>query len=106
VTQDANDGRGRPMAPGWYVTNLGGMVSYGVIVASPSARAAIARATKGRVGSTVLRAGFAAAVALHVGEAVATVVVARRRGVRPGSAAALALRTLAVGFPSLQALAG
>lgn len=100
----SDDARGRPMAPGWYLTNLGGMVAYGVIVASPSARAAIARATGGRVGSTVLRAGFAAAVALHVGEAIATAVVTRRRGLRGTAVAALSLRTLAVGFPSLRAL--
>ena len=97
--------RGRPMAPRWYLTNLGGMVAYGVIASSPAACAAIARRTGGRVSPRVLRAGFAVAVALHVGESVATAVVTRRRGLRAHTVAALTLRTLAVGFPSLQALA-
>jgi Domain of unknown function (DUF4499) len=92
------------MAPGWYLTNLGGMVAYGAIASSPAACAAIERRTNGRVGATVLRAGFLAAAALHVGETLATVVVTRRRGLRARTVVALALRTLAVGFPSLRAL--
>lgn len=77
------------VAPKWWLSNFGGMVVYG----------AVARRSRSRV----MRLGFAAAVALHVGEAV----YAYRRAHSVGfedSAPLWALQTLGVGFPSLIAL--
>jgi hypothetical protein len=75
--------------PRWWLSNFGGMVVYGVVAS--------------RSRSRLLRAGFAAAVGLHVGEAV----YAYRRAQRAGfgeSAPRWAVQTLGVGFPSLLAL--
>ena len=77
------------VAPGWWVTNFGGMVVTG-IVATRSHRPA-------------LRLLFGVAAGLHVGEATYAYVAARRAGLT-GSAPRWALQTLALGFPSLGAL--
>jgi hypothetical protein len=75
--------------PRWWVSNFGGMVVYSVV----------ARQSRSRL----LRLGFAAAVALHIGEAVYAYRRARSAGLT-ASAPRWALQTLAVGFPSLSAL--
>jgi len=75
--------------PRWWVSNFGGMVVYGVVAL--------------RSHSRLLRLGFAAAVALHVGEAVYAYRSARAAGLHD-SAPRWALQTLGVGFPSLAAL--
>jgi hypothetical protein len=77
------------VAPGWYVSNLGGMITTGVVAR--------------RSGRPALRLLFAVAVGLHVGEAAYAYSAARRAGLS-GSAPRWALQTLAVGFPSLDAL--
>jgi hypothetical protein len=77
-----------PVAPKWWLANLGGMVVFGAVAA--------------RSRSPVLRAGFALAVATHVAEAAYTYDAARRAGF-VGSANRWALQTLAVGFPSISA---
>jgi hypothetical protein len=74
--------------PGWWVSNLGGMVTG--IVAK-------------RSGRPSLRRLFAVAAGLHVGEAAYAYVTARRAGLTT-SAAKWGLQTLALGFPSLSAL--
>ena len=76
-------------APGWWVSNLGGIVVTGVVAR--------------RSGRRAMKLLFAGAVALHAGEAVYTYVAARRAGFT-ASAPKWALQTLALGFPSIQAL--
>jgi hypothetical protein len=94
------------MAPAWYLSNLGGMVVYGAIVASPRVRAVLARGPVARIPRPVLVAGFMAAVTTHVVETAHAVRIARA-GELPGrSVATVALRTLAVGYPSVLALRG
>lgn len=78
-----------PVAPKWWLSNFGGMVIFGMVT------------TRSR--SRLMRLGFAAAVALHVGEAVYAYDKARRVGFSD-SASRWALQTLGVGFPSLLAL--
>ncbi len=92
------------MAPGWYLSNLGGMAVYGAMVASPRARQLLARGPVGRVPRPVLAAGFAAAATTHVVETVVAVRAARRAELPVSSVAKVGVRTLAVGFPSLLAL--
>jgi hypothetical protein len=92
------------MAPGWYLSNLGGMVAYGLIVTSPPARRALAPGSGRRSPAALLAGGFALAAATHVAEAAYATSVARRRGLPGRSVAAVGLRTLAVGFPSVIAL--
>ena len=75
--------------PRWWLSNFGGMVMYG----------AVARRSR----SKLLRLGFAAAVGLHVGEAVYAYRRARQAGLNE-AAPRWALQTLGVGFPSLIAL--
>jgi Transmembrane protein 254 len=77
------------VAPGWYVTNLGGVIATGVVAR--------------RSGRASLRLLFAVAAALHVGEAAYAYSAARRAGLT-ASATRWGLQTLAVGFPSLGAL--
>jgi hypothetical protein len=77
------------VAPGWYVSNLGGLIMTGVVAR--------------RSGRPALRLLFAVAVGLHVGEAAYAYTAARRAGMTR-SASRWALQTLAVGFPSLGAL--
>jgi len=78
-----------PVEARWWLSNFGGMVAFGVVAA--------------RSRSRLLKGGFAAAAALHVGEAVYAYGAARRAGYVT-SANRWALQTLAVGFPSLLAL--
>ena len=78
-----------PVAPKWWASNFGGMVAYGVVAS--------------RSRSRMLRLGFAAAVALHVGEAIYAYRRARQAGL-DDDAPRWALQTLGVGFPSLMAL--
>jgi len=73
----------------WWLTNFGGMVAFGLVAA--------------RSRSRFLQLGFAAAVALHVGEAAYAYNKAREAGFH-ASAPRWALQTLGVGFPSLIAL--
>jgi hypothetical protein len=94
------------MAPGWYLSNFGGMVVYGAMVASPRVRGALARGPVARIPRPVLALGFAAAATTHVVETMHAVRVARRAQLPAGSTAAVGLRTLAVGFPSMLALRG
>jgi hypothetical protein len=75
--------------PRWWLSNLGGMVVFGVAAS--------------RSRSKLMRLGFAVAVALHVGEAAYAYDKARRAGFS-SSAGRWALQTLGVGFPSLLAL--
>ena len=75
--------------PKWWVSNFGGMCVYGIVAS--------------RSRSRLLRLGFAAAVALHVGEAVYAYQRARAAGLEE-SAPRWALQTLGVGVPSLLAL--
>ncbi len=75
--------------PKWWASNFGGMVVFGAVVR--------------RSRSGLLHAGFRAAVALHVAEAVYAYRKARQAGFDT-SASRWALQTLAVGFPSLIAL--
>jgi len=77
------------VAPGWWVSNLGGMVVTGIVAK--------------RSGRPSLRLLFAIAAGLHVGEAAYAYVAARRAGLTR-SAPKWALQTLALGFPSLSAL--
>ena len=77
------------VAPGWYVSNLGGVIVTGIVAR--------------RSGRPALQLLFAIAVALHVGEAGYAWSAARRAGLT-GSATRWGLQTLAVGFPSLSAL--
>jgi transmembrane protein TMEM254 len=77
------------VAPGWYVSNLGGVIMTGVVAR--------------RSGRPALRLLFAVAVGLHVGEAAYAYTAARRAGMTR-SAPRWGLQTLAVGFPSLGAL--
>ena len=76
-------------APGWWVSNLGGMVVTGVVAR--------------RSGRRSLRLLFAVAAGLHVGEAVYACSTARNAGMTR-SAPKWGLQTLALGFPSLGAL--
>lgn len=80
-----------PVAPVWWVTNLGGLVVNGIMAA--------------RSRSRIKRAVFAAAVVTHVVEAGYAYRVARREGLGD-DAAMWGLQTLGVGFPSLIALHG
>jgi len=77
------------VAPGWFASNLGGMILTGIVAA--------------RSGRPSLRLLFAVAAALHVGEAAYAYSAARRAGLS-GSATRWGLQTLAVGFPSVGAL--
>ena len=77
------------VAPGWWVTNLGGVVATGLVAA--------------RTRRPAFRLLFAGAVALHVGEAVYSYRAAQRAGFSE-SAGRWAIQTLGVGFPSLLAL--
>jgi len=78
-----------PVESRWWLSNFGGMVVFGAVAA--------------RSRSRLLRRGFALAVGVHVVEAVYAYGSARRAGYVL-SANRWALQTLAVGFPSLQAL--
>lgn len=78
-----------PVAPFWWATNLGGVMLTGVVAA--------------RSQKPAIRALFAGAVALHVGEAVYAYRAARASGFTD-SASRWGLQTLGVGFPSLLAL--
>ncbi len=78
-----------PVAAGWWVSNFGGVVLTGIVAA--------------RSRRPAMRALFASAVALHIGEAVYAYRSARAAGFTH-SAPRWALQTLAVGFPSLLAL--
>lgn len=73
----------------WWLSNFGGMVVFGLIAS--------------RSRSRLLRLGFGAAVAVHVGEAIHAYNKARHAGLHT-SAPRWALQTLGVGFPSLIAL--
>lgn len=78
-----------PVAPMWWVTNFGGLVTNGIVAA--------------RRKSKVARLVFGAAVVTHVVEAGYAYRVARREGL-DAAAGKWCLQTLAVGFPSLIAL--
>ena len=80
-----------PVAPVWWVTNFGGVVMTGI--------------TAVRSRSKLRRGMFAAAVAVHVGEAVYAYRIAQNAGLGD-DAAKWGLQTLGVGFPSLLALHG
>ena len=78
-----------PVAPGWYVSNTGGILLTGLLAALTGRRS--------------LWFVFAGGSALHVAEAA----VAYRKALAAGfteSAPRWALQTFAVGFPSLLAL--
>jgi len=81
-----------PVAPMWWVTNFGGIVTTGV--------------TAVRSRSKLRRAVFATAVAVHVGEAVYAYRIAQNAGLGEDATRKWALQTLGVGFPSLIALHG
>lgn len=102
-TADRTRPHGR-MAPGWYLSNLGGMVIYGAMVSSPRVRTALARGPLARIPRPVLVLGFAAAAATHVVETAHALRAARSAALPGRSVAAVGLRTLAVGFPSVLAL--
>jgi len=78
------------VAPGWWLTNTGGVALTGVLAR--------------RTGWRGLRWLFWGSVAIHVAEAVYTYRAAQRAGFT-ASARRWAGQTLGVGFPSLQALA-
>jgi len=78
-----------PVAPMWWVTNFGGLVTNGII----------ARRRKSRL----TRLAFGAAVVTHVVEAAYAYRTARREGL-DDAAWKWGLQTLGVGFPSLIAL--
>jgi hypothetical protein len=78
-----------PVAPYWWATNFGGVVLTGIVAA--------------RTRKPAMRALFAAAVALHVGEAIYAYRAAKASGFNT-TAPRWALQTLGVGFPSLIAL--
>lgn len=77
------------VAPGWYASNLGGVIATGLLAK--------------KTGARVIRWTFYGAVALHVGEAAYANHAARKAGFT-NSAWKWGLQTLAVGFPSLLAL--
>ena len=77
------------VAPGWWVTNFGGMVVTGIVAV--------------RSHRPALRLLFGVAAGHHVGEATYSNEAPRRAGLT-GSAPRWALQTLALGFPSLGAL--
>jgi hypothetical protein len=76
-----------PVAPLWWVTNLGGMIVNGAVALRSSRK--------------LPKIVFALAAATHVAEATYAFVAARRRGL---PTVPWTLQTLAVGFPSLRAL--
>ena len=76
-----------PVAPGWWVSNLGGIVLCGVV-------AAVSR-------RPLLRWVFALAATTHVVEGTVAYRRARTAGLRDLAARRWGLQTLAVGFPSL-----
>ena len=76
------------VAPGWWVSNFGGVVVIGIIAA--------------RRKSPLTRFVFGAAVVTHVAEAGYAYGIARRAGF--ADAWKWGLQTLGVGFPSLFAL--
>src|SRR5690349_17892425 len=78
-----------PVAPMWWVSNFGGIVTNGIV--------AVRRKSK------LTRAVFAAAVVTHVAEAVYAYRVAQREDLGD-DAWKWGLQTLAVGFPSLLVL--
>ncbi len=92
------------MAPAWYLSNFGGMVLYGAMVASPRVRSVLGRGPVSRIPRPLFVLGFAAAVATHVLETAHGLRVARTAELPPRSVAVVGLRTLAVGFPSVLAL--
>lgn len=78
-----------PVAPVWWVSNFGGLVTNGIVAV--------------RKKSRLTRLVFGAAVVTHVVEAGFAYRTAQREGL--GDAAwKWGLQTLAVGFPSLLAL--
>jgi hypothetical protein len=77
------------VAPGWYASNLGGVIATGLLAR--------------RTGNRLVRWTFWGATALHVGEAAYANYAARKAGFS-NSAWKWGLQTLAVGFPSLLAL--
>ncbi len=77
-----------PVAPMWWVTNLGGLTVNGIVAA--------------RRKSTLTRLVFGAAVVTHVVEAGYAYGIAQRAGF--DDAWKWGLQTLGVGFPSLFAL--
>lgn len=77
------------VGPRWWVSNFGGMVLSGI--------------TAARSRSKLVKAGYAVAVATHVGEAVYAFTMAKRAGFED-DAWRWGLQTLGVGFPSLIAL--
>jgi hypothetical protein len=80
-----------PVAPVWWVTNLGGLVVNGIVATRSSSR--------------IKRTIFAAALVTHGAEAAYAYCVARREGLGD-DAVKWGLQTLGVGFPSLIALHG
>jgi len=78
-----------PVAPGWYVSNTGGILLTGLLAAITGRRA--------------LWLVFAGGSALHVAEAAVAYRKARDAGFTE-SAPRWSLQTLAVGFPSMIAL--
>jgi len=78
------------------------MAAFGVVACSPKATQFYRRHVRD-TSPILLRAGFAAAVALHVLEARAAYRTARAGGLTR-SAPLWGAQTLAVGFPSLLAL--
>lgn len=78
-----------PVAPMWWVTNFGGLVTNGLVAK--------------RRKSKLMRVVFGAAVATHVVEAAYAYRTAQREGL-DDAAWKWGLQTLGVGFPSLIAL--
>jgi hypothetical protein len=89
VTDATDPDRFVAVAPGWYVSNLGGLILTGVVAR--------------RGGPPAQRVHLAVARGGHAGEAAYAYTAARRAGFTR-SASRWGLQTLAVGFPSLDTL--
>lgn len=91
------------VAPGWWVTNVGIMVFFGLVAYAPPVTRWWRRTVTDAVPIPALRVGFAAGVALHVIEARHAYRHARELGMSQ-SAGLWAAQAATVGFPSLLAL--
>lgn len=76
-----------PVAPGWWVSNFGGIVTSGIVAA--------------RTRRPLLRWVFALGAVTHVVEGAVAYRRARTAGLGEDAARRWGLQTLGVGFPSL-----
>jgi hypothetical protein len=88
---------------GWWVAILGGLAALAVVAFHPRAYAWWAAHVTAVFASNLLRAVFAIALVLHLGEALYASRLARRLGDQE-AAARWFWQTLALGFPSLRLL--